>query len=116
MVLVASIAVGLAACGGDDEDTAAQTTTTEDPATKQKRDYCDKSLQLDTTQPPPGLFEAPPAQQKELVKQFASQILPLGEEAQRIAPPEIKTDIRATSGREVPGGGGHRCVGHLGGG
>lgn len=28
-----------------------------------------------------------------MVKQFASQILPLGEEAQRIAPPEIKTDI-----------------------
>ena len=93
MVLVALIAVGLAACGGDDEDTADQTTTTEDPAAKQKRDYCDKSLQVETAQPPPGLFEAPPAQQKELVKQFASQILPLGEEAQRIAPPEIKTDI-----------------------
>jgi uncharacterized cupredoxin-like copper-binding protein len=94
MVLVALTAMGLAACGDDDEDTAAQTTTTEDPAAKQKRDYCEKSLQIETTQPPPELFQGPPGpQQEQAGKQFVSQLLPLAEEAQRNAPSVIKTDV-----------------------
>jgi hypothetical protein len=75
----------LAACGDD-------TPKASEPKTE-FRDYCDKSLAIESFPEPEIDFDAPPEQVSAETKTFASQLVPLAEQAQAVAPAEIGNDI-----------------------
>jgi len=64
-------------------------------AKAQYSDYCAKSLAIETAPEPDfsHFDELPAAQQTQIVKTFASQLLPLGDRVLAAAPPEVKADV-----------------------
>lgn len=89
----ASVALGLlaVACGDGGTLNAGE-------AKAEFRDYCAKSLAIETYPEPPefnGDFESlPAAMQAEVIKRFTSQLLPLGDAVVAAAPAELKADGR----------------------
>jgi uncharacterized cupredoxin-like copper-binding protein len=89
-VATAGVALGLVAgaCGqGSDAGTAAQ-------ATPDNRDYCARSLAIETVPEPDfSSFGAlPPARQAEIIKGFTTKLVPLAEQVVAVAPAEVKAD------------------------
>jgi len=84
------MALGLVAvaCGSGDKTVKAGA------AKAEFRDYCAKSLAIETYPEPDFSHtdELPPAQQADLFKSFASKLLPLGEQVVAAAPAELKAD------------------------
>jgi hypothetical protein len=81
--LALSVLVG---CGGDDTVAAGQ-------PKEEVRDYCAKSLIIETYPEPEMNFEASPEEMAAEMRTVGAQILPLAEQAQAVAPAEIRKDI-----------------------
>ena len=95
--LVVVLASVLAACGddGDNGEGVAKGKGGEEAGTGQAvRDYCEKSLRVETYPEPEIDFESLTAEQQvEEAKKFAKQIQPLAEEVRAAAPADVKGDI-----------------------
>lgn len=95
--LAPTVALSVLAGCGDDTVTAGQPNA-------EVRDYCAKSLAIDTYPDPDIDFEAlTPDQLVDEVRKYAAQIVPLAQQAQAAAPTEIRTDVDAlvTATQEV---------------
>jgi hypothetical protein len=100
---MASLMLGIVACGGEEGEEEPAEEETEEAASQAVRpgqanpefaQYCDKIFAIETFPEPEVDFEAlTPAQQAEESKKFAAQLAPLAEEVRAIAPAQIRNDI-----------------------
>lgn len=105
-VLLAVLALGLGACGGDDDDTTASGSASEAEAGGEEGEggdvdaYCEDTLAIETIPEPDIDFESlSEDEQKEEAKKFAGgELLDLAKKIEGEAPAEIEADIAVLVG------------------